>query len=101
MEFTQVLLKPLITEKTTFVKEGANQVAFLVQRRAGLPQRACRFGRVQTAAVVDCAQRPVGRSLQQKRGPVGFDADFLDFVSECPVGVLSVEERGCQGAGGQ
>ena len=34
MEFTQVLLKPLITEKTTFVKEGANQVAFLVHPRA-------------------------------------------------------------------
>ena len=34
MEFTQVLLKPLITEKTTFVKEGANQVVFLVHPRA-------------------------------------------------------------------
>ena len=34
MEFTQVLLKPLITEKTTFVKEGSNQVAFLVHPRA-------------------------------------------------------------------
>ena len=34
MEFTQVLLKPLITEKTTLVKEGSNQVAFLVHPRA-------------------------------------------------------------------
>lgn len=34
MEYTQVLLKPLLTEKTTFLKEGANQVAFCVHPKA-------------------------------------------------------------------
>lgn len=30
MDYTQVIIKPLISEKATFVKEVANQVAFLV-----------------------------------------------------------------------
>lgn len=34
MESTQVLLKPLISEKSTGLKEVANQVAFLVHRDA-------------------------------------------------------------------
>jgi large subunit ribosomal protein L23 len=34
MHYTQILLKPVVTEKTTFVKEGANQVVFLVNTRA-------------------------------------------------------------------
>ncbi len=34
MEFTQVLLKPLLTEKTTFLKEGAEQVTFFVHPKA-------------------------------------------------------------------
>ncbi len=34
MEYTHVLLKPLLTEKTTFLKEGANQVTFYVHPKA-------------------------------------------------------------------
>ena len=34
MEFTQVLQKPLVTEKTTFLKEGANQLVFRVHPKA-------------------------------------------------------------------
>lgn len=34
MEYTYVLLKPLLTEKTTFLKEGANQVTFYVHPKA-------------------------------------------------------------------
>lgn len=34
MEYTQVLLKPLITEKTSAMKEASNQVAFLVHPKA-------------------------------------------------------------------
>lgn len=34
MEFTQVLLKPLVTEKTTFLKEEAAQVTFMVHPKA-------------------------------------------------------------------
>lgn len=35
MDYTQVILKPVITEKSTFMKEGGNQFAFLVSPRAG------------------------------------------------------------------
>lgn len=31
MDWTQVLLKPVLTEKTTMLKDSVNQVAFLVQ----------------------------------------------------------------------
>lgn len=34
MEFTSVLLKPLLTEKTTMLKDEAQQVAFLVHTGA-------------------------------------------------------------------
>ena len=31
MDWTDVLLKPILTEKTTMLKDSVNQVAFLVQ----------------------------------------------------------------------
>ena len=34
MDYTQILIKPLISEKGTFLKEDANQVAFFVNRDA-------------------------------------------------------------------
>lgn len=34
MEITQVLLKPLLTEKTTYLKDVAQQVAFFVNPKA-------------------------------------------------------------------
>ena len=34
MDYTQILLKPVVTEKMTFVKEKANQVIFYVNTRA-------------------------------------------------------------------
>ena len=34
MNYTQILLKPLISEKGTFLKEEANQVAFFVSKDA-------------------------------------------------------------------
>lgn len=34
MDYTQVLLKPLLTEKTTFLKEVAAQVTFYVHPKA-------------------------------------------------------------------
>ena len=34
MEYTQVLIKPLLTEKTTLLKEASNQVAFYVHPKA-------------------------------------------------------------------
>ena len=38
MEYTQILLKPLISEKGTFLKEESNQVAFFVRRDANKVQ---------------------------------------------------------------
>ncbi len=34
MDYTQILIKPLVSEKATFVREGANQIAFLVHPKA-------------------------------------------------------------------
>ena len=34
MDYTQILLRPLISEKGTFLKEKANQVAFFVNKDA-------------------------------------------------------------------
>jgi large subunit ribosomal protein L23 len=34
MDYTQILLKPVVTEKMTFVKEAANQVIFYVHTQA-------------------------------------------------------------------
>ena len=30
MDHTQILLRPVVTEKATFLRDGANQVAFFV-----------------------------------------------------------------------
>lgn len=34
MDYTQIILKPLVTEKATYIKDAANQVAFLVHPSA-------------------------------------------------------------------
>ncbi|MDL2285687.1 50S ribosomal protein L23, partial [Desulfovibrio sp. OttesenSCG-928-F07] len=34
MDYTQIILKPVVTEKSTFIKEESNQVAFFVSPRA-------------------------------------------------------------------
>ncbi len=34
MDYTQILIKPLVSEKATFVREQANQVTFLVHPKA-------------------------------------------------------------------
>ena len=38
MDYTQILIKPLISEKGTFLKEEANQVAFFVRKDANKVQ---------------------------------------------------------------
>ena len=35
MDYTQVILKPVVTEKATLIKDELNQVTFLVAQRAG------------------------------------------------------------------
>ncbi len=34
MDYSQIIMKPLVSEKATFMKENANQVAFFVNARA-------------------------------------------------------------------
>ncbi len=34
MDYTQVLLRPIISEKTTLLKDSASQITFLVDKRA-------------------------------------------------------------------
>ncbi|MDR2050528.1 MAG: 50S ribosomal protein L23 [Deltaproteobacteria bacterium] len=34
MDYTQIILKPLVSEKTTLIRDEHNQFAFLVSRRA-------------------------------------------------------------------
>ncbi len=34
MDYTQILIKPLVSEKATFVRESSNQVAFYVHPKA-------------------------------------------------------------------
>lgn len=34
MEYSQIIIRPLVSEKTTFMKDAANQVAFFVNPRA-------------------------------------------------------------------
>lgn len=38
MDYTQILIKPLISEKGTFLKEEVNQVAFFVRKDANKVQ---------------------------------------------------------------
>ena len=38
MEYTQILIKPLISEKGTLLKEESNQVAFFVRKSANKTQ---------------------------------------------------------------
>ena len=38
MDYTQILIKPLISEKGTFLKEESNQVAFFVRKDANKVQ---------------------------------------------------------------
>ncbi|MCL1915408.1 MAG: 50S ribosomal protein L23 [Desulfovibrionaceae bacterium] len=35
MDYTQVILKPVVTEKATLIKDAFNQITFLVAQRAG------------------------------------------------------------------
>ena len=67
MEFTQVLLKPLITEKTTFVTEGANQVAVHVHPRANkleIKQAVEKAFNVEVKAVNVVRKAPSNRERQ-------------------------------------
>ena len=67
MEFTQVLLKPLVTEKTTFLKEGSNQLVFQVHQKANkieIKNAVEKFFNVTVVAVNVVVKAPSDRKRQ-------------------------------------
>ncbi|MDO5483442.1 MAG: 50S ribosomal protein L23 [Desulfovibrionaceae bacterium] len=67
MEFTSVLLKPLLTEKTTMLKDEAQQVAFLVHTGANkleIKQAVEKAFDVKVVAVNVVRRAPANRERQ-------------------------------------
>jgi large subunit ribosomal protein L23 len=70
MDYTQILIKPLISEKGTFLKEEMNQVAFFVSKDSNKVQikKAVEeaFG-VTVKAVNVVVQRPLAKMVSRGR----------------------------------
>lgn len=70
MDYTQILIKPLITEKGSFLKEGQNQVAFYVHKDANKVQIKSAveeaFG-VQVRAVNVVVKKPLKKIFSRGR----------------------------------
>ena len=70
MDYTQILIKPLISEKGTFLKEDANQVAFFVCKDANKIQikKAVEeaFG-VKVEAVNVVVKKPINKIFSRGR----------------------------------
>jgi len=70
MDYTQILIKPLISEKGTFLKEEMNQVAFFVRKDSNKVQikKAVEeaFG-VTVKAVNVVVQRPLAKMVSRGR----------------------------------
>ena len=67
MDYSQVIMKPLVSEKATFVKEGANQVAFFVNPRANkieIKKAVEEAFKVTVTDVRVLTQKPVARIRQ-------------------------------------
>ena len=67
MEFTQVLIKPLLTEKTTLRKDESRQVAFYVHPRANkleIKQAVEKAFNVEVKAVNVVRKAPANRERQ-------------------------------------
>ena len=69
MDYTQILLKPVVTEKMTLVKETANQVIFLVNTRANKIQVKQAMEQAFSVKVlaVNLINKKPGRRLRQGR----------------------------------
>lgn len=67
MEWTEVLLKPIITEKTTLLKESVNQVAFFVgagTNQLEIKQAVEKAFNVKVKSVNIIRRRPLNRKRQ-------------------------------------
>lgn len=67
MNWTEVLIKPLLTEKTTMLKDSVNQVAFLVQPCANqleVKEAVEKAFKVKVKAVNIVRRRPLNRERQ-------------------------------------
>lgn len=67
MEFTQVLQRPLLTEKTTFLKDAAEQVTFFVHPKANkieIKQAVEKAFNVKVLAVNVVSKAPSDRKKQ-------------------------------------
>ena len=67
MEYSQIILKPLVSEKATFLKEDANQVVFYVAPKANKIeiQRAVEAAfSVKVTKVRVVSKKPVARTRQ-------------------------------------
>ncbi len=67
MEFTNILLKPLLTEKTTYLKEEAEQVTFFVHTKANkieIKQAVEKAFNVKVVAVNVVCKAPSDRKRQ-------------------------------------
>ncbi len=70
MDYTQVLIKPLINEKITFLREEANQVAFFVHQDANkieIKKAVEAAFQVKVAAVNVVVKKPRTRSFTRIR----------------------------------
>lgn len=70
MDYTQVLIKPLISEKGTFLKEESNQVAFYVHKDANkieIKKAVETAFKVTVEAVNVMVQKPRVRSFNRGR----------------------------------
>lgn len=67
MDYSQILIKPLVSEKATFLKDGAEQVAFFVDPRANKIEigRAVEEAfKVKVTAVRVLNKKPLARTRQ-------------------------------------
>ena len=70
MDYTQILIKPLITEKGTFLKEESNQVAFYVHRDANkieIKKAVEAAFKVKVSAVNVVVRKPLARLFNRGR----------------------------------
>ncbi|MDR0827468.1 MAG: 50S ribosomal protein L23 [Desulfovibrio sp.] len=70
MDYTQILIKPLISEKGTFLKEETNQVAFFVNKNANklMVKKAVELAfAVSVEAVNIVVKKPLARVFSRGR----------------------------------
>jgi large subunit ribosomal protein L23 len=88
MDYTQILIKPLISEKGTLLKEGMNQVAFFVNKDANkiqIKKAVEEAFDVKVKAVNVVVQKPLaklvtrGRKRQQSRIP-GYKKAYVTLI---------------------